>query len=128
VDIIPDLQLAKSNFTETTTTTTTTTTPTTPTTTSTPAPSLTSQPTPYSFVEGDKLNEAAINYILSQNVSENLVEDLDEIDSWEPPLNLQRAYPYYLTGFDEENRPIWVSEWGKFDLRKIVEGGNKSME
>ncbi|CAG7819068.1 unnamed protein product, partial [Allacma fusca] len=23
---------------------------------------------------------------------------------------------------------VWVSEWGKFDLRKIVEGGNKSME
>lgn len=33
-----------------------------------------------------------------------------------------------MSGWDEENRPIFISTWGKFDMRKIVNEGRETME
>ncbi|CAG7827055.1 unnamed protein product, partial [Allacma fusca] len=38
---------------------------------------------------------------------------------WVPPMDLQLRFPYYLTGYDDENRSIWVVEFGKWNLRKV---------
>ncbi|CAG7826571.1 unnamed protein product [Allacma fusca] len=47
------------------------------------------------------------------------------IPEWEPPKELSEALPCYLSGFDFENRPIWVVEFGKWDLRSFLEKGEK---
>lgn len=76
---------------------------------------------------------------------------LQEILKWTPPKDLVKDYPYYLSGFDEDNSPsksfdshsrlfigfnwveickhmkillsVWVAEMGKWDTRKSAEGG-----
>ncbi|CAG7831520.1 unnamed protein product [Allacma fusca] len=60
--------------------------------------------------------------------NKNLVADYKDIDTealltWEAPREFQKAFPYYLSGFDEENAPIWIAEFGKWDVRKIIESG-----
>ncbi|CAG7723444.1 unnamed protein product, partial [Allacma fusca] len=61
------------------------------------------------------------------DVSSNEVVDYkfqnDSLLTWEAPYELQRDYAYYLSGFDDENCPIWVAEMGKWDTRKSVESG-----
>ncbi|CAG7831926.1 unnamed protein product [Allacma fusca] len=46
-----------------------------------------------------------------------------DLDKWEPPVEFSQMFPYYLSGFDYENRPIWVVEVGKWDLRSVIERG-----
>ncbi|CAG7639384.1 unnamed protein product [Allacma fusca] len=53
-----------------------------------------------------------IRYILHQ-----------DLDVWEPPEEIRKNFPYYLSGFDEENRPVWVMEFGKWDVRGALEKG-----
>ncbi|CAG7824717.1 unnamed protein product [Allacma fusca] len=48
-----------------------------------------------------------------------------DLGDWEPPKELSEALPYYLSGFDPEGRPIWVWEFGKWDLRQFLEKGEK---
>ncbi|CAG7734148.1 unnamed protein product [Allacma fusca] len=48
-----------------------------------------------------------------------------------PAVNVRKGYfedrfSFYLLSFDPENRPIWMSKWGKFDMEEIVSGGNKT--
>ncbi|CAG7725811.1 unnamed protein product [Allacma fusca] len=50
-----------------------------------------------------------------------------DLDTWKPPEHLKRNYPYYLSGFDEEDRPVWVLEFGKWNLRDIVEQGKDAV-
>ncbi|CAG7829652.1 unnamed protein product [Allacma fusca] len=50
-----------------------------------------------------------------------------DLDTWEAPPYIQNNYRYYLSGFDYDNRPIWVVEFGKWDVRKIVEGGGQPL-
>ncbi|CAG7818942.1 unnamed protein product [Allacma fusca] len=40
-----------------------------------------------------------------------------DYDTWTPPEDIAKSYPYYLSGFDDQNRPIWVLEFGKWDIR-----------
>ncbi|CAG7713939.1 unnamed protein product, partial [Allacma fusca] len=40
-----------------------------------------------------------------------------DYDTWTPPEDIAKNYPYYLSGFDDQNRPIWVLEFGKWDIR-----------
>ncbi|CAG7701991.1 unnamed protein product [Allacma fusca] len=49
------------------------------------------------------------------------------LGNWTPPEHLQKNYPYYLSGFDEDEHPIWILEFGKWDLRVIVEQGKDAM-
>ncbi|CAG7730548.1 unnamed protein product [Allacma fusca] len=52
----------------------------------------------------------------------------EELDTWRVPEYLLKNYPYYLSGFDYEGRPIWIAQWGKFNLKKIVQDGKESQE
>ncbi|CAG7822173.1 unnamed protein product [Allacma fusca] len=33
------------------------------------------------------------------------------------------AFPYYVTGYDYEDRPVIVMEWGRWDIRTLAEKG-----
>ncbi|CAG7698269.1 unnamed protein product [Allacma fusca] len=46
-----------------------------------------------------------------------------DLEKWEEPEELTKNLVYYLSGFDFENRPVWVVEFGKWDLRSILERG-----
>ncbi|CAG7733279.1 unnamed protein product [Allacma fusca] len=46
-----------------------------------------------------------------------------ELGEWKSPEELEKICPYYLSGFDEENRPIWVIEMGVWPTRDILAKG-----
>ncbi|CAG7639361.1 unnamed protein product [Allacma fusca] len=46
-----------------------------------------------------------------------------DLDTWEPPKDISKNYPYYLSGFDIENRPVWVLEFGKWDVPVLIARG-----
>ncbi|CAG7689097.1 unnamed protein product [Allacma fusca] len=49
-----------------------------------------------------------------------------EILAFEPPKEILKNIPYYLSGYDEDGAPIYVVELGKYDLRTIVENGGEN--
>ncbi|CAG7722748.1 unnamed protein product [Allacma fusca] len=62
--------------------------------------------------------------ILPEEVPRELQHLLNwDLDTWKPPEEIRKNFPYYLSGFDEENRPIWVMEFGKWDIRSMLEKG-----
>ncbi|CAG7826570.1 unnamed protein product [Allacma fusca] len=67
---------------------------------------------------------------LSQLTPEEVPPELryvveSDLEEYEPPKELSETLPYYLSGFDFDNRPIWVVEFGKWDLRSYLEKGDK---
>ncbi|CAG7786698.1 unnamed protein product [Allacma fusca] len=48
-----------------------------------------------------------------------------ELEIWESPEELLRECPYYLSGFDEENRPIWILEFGVWPTKDILARGRE---
>ncbi|CAG7719173.1 unnamed protein product [Allacma fusca] len=50
------------------------------------------------------------------------------LDTWISPREISSKFPYYISGFDNENRPIFVIEMGKWDLRTTIEAGGKDLE
>ena len=38
---------------------------------------------------------------------------------------MQKNIPYYLAGHDYDGRPVWVMEFGKYDIRGHVTGGEE---
>jgi len=51
------------------------------------------------------------------------------LELWEAPRYIQKNYPYYLSGHDEEEgRPIWVMEFGRMNLRPLVEEGGEMLK
>ncbi|CAG7825094.1 unnamed protein product, partial [Allacma fusca] len=53
---------------------------------------------------------------------------LDDFETWEAPDYIRKNYPYYLSGFDDENRPIWIIEFGRYNLLKLFEGGDEPLK
>ncbi|CAG7731269.1 unnamed protein product, partial [Allacma fusca] len=53
---------------------------------------------------------------------EEVIDWIDNADKWDSP-DLSKRFPYYLSGYDYEDRPIWISEVGKYNVRKVVERG-----
>ncbi|CAG7827045.1 unnamed protein product, partial [Allacma fusca] len=47
---------------------------------------------------------------------------------WKPPENFPKDYAYYWSGKDDEGRPLWIAELGKWNARNIVESGKEYME
>ncbi|CAG7825793.1 unnamed protein product, partial [Allacma fusca] len=47
---------------------------------------------------------------------------------FEAPQELQEAFPYYLSGFDESGAPIWIWQLGRWDIRKWVEIGGEPLK
>ncbi|CAG7784806.1 unnamed protein product [Allacma fusca] len=37
-------------------------------------------------------------------------------------------FPYYISGYDYEDRPVLVMEWGKWDIRTLAEKGGEELE
>ncbi|CAG7722747.1 unnamed protein product [Allacma fusca] len=48
-----------------------------------------------------------------------------DLDTWKPPQEIADDFPYYLSGFGEDNRPIWVLEFGKWDIPGMLARGSK---
>ncbi|CAG7829095.1 unnamed protein product [Allacma fusca] len=46
---------------------------------------------------------------------------LNDVEDWKAPENISKRFPYYLTGFDFEDRPIWVCEYGKYQWDDLME-------
>ncbi|CAG7717655.1 unnamed protein product, partial [Allacma fusca] len=40
---------------------------------------------------------------------------------------MEKLFPYYLAGYDYEDRPIWVAEIGKYNIRSVVERGPEGL-
>jgi hypothetical protein len=53
---------------------------------------------------------------------------VDDIATWKAPTELQKRFPYYLAGYDSENRTIWIFEFGKYDFRQVVKEGPEAIE
>ncbi|CAG7726105.1 unnamed protein product [Allacma fusca] len=45
-------------------------------------------------------------------------EDFQKILEWEAPTDIQDEQGYFLSGYDYEGVPIWISEFRKWKLRK----------
>ncbi|CAG7725810.1 unnamed protein product [Allacma fusca] len=76
-----------------------------------------------------------ISLKVTQALSESpdIPEGLQEIykrnlSAWKAPRNFSKALPYYLSGYDEQKRPIWVCEFGKWDIRSFIEKGEESLD
>jgi hypothetical protein len=52
----------------------------------------------------------------------------EELLKYETPQKMKDLFPYYLSGYDEDGAPIWVWEFGKWDVRSIVEKGGKDYD
>ncbi|CAG7823906.1 unnamed protein product [Allacma fusca] len=55
--------------------------------------------------------------------SNNLTDS--EILAFDAPAEIKSSFPYYLSGYDEDGAPIWLFEFGKWDMRKYAEQGGK---
>lgn len=53
-------------------------------------------------------------------------EYVNELLKWEAPYEIQKNYPYYLSGFDDEGSPVWIFEYGHWDVRGAIEKGPES--
>ncbi|CAG7838235.1 unnamed protein product [Allacma fusca] len=76
----------------------------------------------------DPTFKKAYSYVKHAPIFQHFSKDdlynlIAEIDSWEVPEALQEKFPYYHAGYDYDDRPIWVTEAGKYRLRHITEGG-----
>ncbi|CAG7727155.1 unnamed protein product [Allacma fusca] len=52
----------------------------------------------------------------------------NEILKWEPSKEMKTKYPYYLSGYDYEGAPVWIIEFGKWDLKSAAEAGGEITE
>ncbi|CAG7679907.1 unnamed protein product [Allacma fusca] len=55
-------------------------------------------------------------------------DDENWVDTWEAPKIIKDGFPYYISGHDDDGRPILVMEWGHWDFRSIVEKGGENVE
>jgi hypothetical protein len=79
---------------------------------------------------------ATVPSLLAEGTSSNKVSsDKDDIklkehekfsiESWEAPEDIQKNFPYYLSGYDSEDRAIVVMEIGKWDVRSQAKKGGQ---
>jgi hypothetical protein len=50
-------------------------------------------------------------------------QDKVSLDDWQTPEEVAKLFPYYLTGYDEEDRPIGVIDLGKWDVKAWAKRG-----
>ncbi|CAG7834526.1 unnamed protein product [Allacma fusca] len=58
--------------------------------------------------------------------SHNLTDS--EVMAFDPPEEIKVAFPYYLSGYDKDQVPIWIFEAGKWDMRKYAELGGEQYD
>ncbi|CAG7834556.1 unnamed protein product [Allacma fusca] len=72
-----------------------------------------------------EIAQASPKGYLSGGIESNFIRE--EVRTWKSPDHLRKNYPYYLSGYDEEEKPIWVLELGKWDVQRIALNGNKTI-
>ncbi|CAG7716713.1 unnamed protein product [Allacma fusca] len=65
--------------------------------------------------------------LISAAVSEDGAK-YNDLDTWEAPSEIRDNFVYYLSGFDDDDRPIWIAETGKWDARRIFDEGGEKLE
>ncbi|CAG7732641.1 unnamed protein product, partial [Allacma fusca] len=51
--------------------------------------------------------------------------DIENILTWNPPERFSKDLPMEFLGYDNENSPVVVMAYGKWDLKKCVDAGEK---
>jgi hypothetical protein len=59
---------------------------------------------------------------------QDTVKFIDDLSAWEAPSELKKKFPYYLSGYDHEDRPVWIGEVGKYNVREQVERGEEAIQ
>ncbi|CAG7818201.1 unnamed protein product, partial [Allacma fusca] len=59
--------------------------------------------------------------IVSKFIQNNLVE-------WKAPEEIIKKYPYYWSGYDFDGRPLWILEFGKWNVRSIAESDKGTLD
>ncbi|CAG7830304.1 unnamed protein product [Allacma fusca] len=54
---------------------------------------------------------------------EDTIHHVKEVDSWKAPKELQRKFPYYLSGYDYKDQPVWIGEIGKYNVKEQIQKG-----
>ncbi|CAG7837343.1 unnamed protein product [Allacma fusca] len=91
----------------------------------------TSSPSKYRLPE--ELYRKAFSFMVHSKVFKNFtfqqaVDLVDSLDTWEASDEIQRNFPYYLSGYDFDDRPVWIAEAGKYNVRKWVERGGDDLQ
>ncbi|CAG7818193.1 unnamed protein product [Allacma fusca] len=53
---------------------------------------------------------------------------VNDIVAWQEPLELKQNFPYYISGYDFDNRPIVIVEFGQYKIRELLEKGPRDVE
>ncbi|CAG7819717.1 unnamed protein product [Allacma fusca] len=54
---------------------------------------------------------------------QDTIDHVDGVLSWKAPRELEERFPYYLSGYDYDDQPVWIGEVGKFDVRGQIQRG-----
>ncbi|CAG7733121.1 unnamed protein product [Allacma fusca] len=55
------------------------------------------------------------------------VETTEELENWEAPVEIQTQLRYYLSGYDEQGRPVWIFEVGKYPFLRLLNKGPETV-
>jgi hypothetical protein len=72
----------------------------------------------YSYL---RTSEAFKNFTL-----EETIRFINDLSDWKAPRELKEKFPYYLSGYDYEDQPVWIGEVGKYDVRAQIEKGQEA--
>ncbi|CAG7718325.1 unnamed protein product [Allacma fusca] len=77
-------------------------------------------------VKQESLNGTLFNIslLLTKQLDNVLLSNGEDIESWVAPSDISNKFVYYLAGYDEERRPIWVAETGNWFIKDIVQQGH----
>ncbi|CAG7829134.1 unnamed protein product [Allacma fusca] len=50
------------------------------------------------------------------------------LERWKAPKEITEKFPYYVSGFDIEGRPVFIMEIGKWPIRYTVEKGGEDLK
>ncbi|CAG7719313.1 unnamed protein product, partial [Allacma fusca] len=50
------------------------------------------------------------------------------LERWKAPKEITDKFPYYVSGFDFDGRPVFIMEIGKWPIRYIVEKGGQDVK
>ncbi|CAG7819718.1 unnamed protein product [Allacma fusca] len=76
-----------------------------------------------------KAHSYFINTKIYKNYSiQDTIQHVNEVVNWEAPRELQEKFPYYQSGYDYEDQPVWIAEVGKYNVREQVEKGPEAAQ
>jgi hypothetical protein len=66
--------------------------------------------------------------VSDDNTNSSKIEEKVAIENWEPSEEVTKLFPYYLTGYDEEDRPVGVIDLGKWDVKTWAKRGQAAWD